>query len=78
MDDRLVQDEVRLGKAGLEVSKAPLRRGLTPRKPELAGFFEVRLRPLERRELAVDDSIALGAAVGPVGPEAVQRVQYEG
>ena len=77
-DDGLVKDEGSQGKAGLEVSKAKLSRGLTHRKPEIAGLLEVRLRQLERRELEVDESIELGAAVGHIGTEAVQRVQHEG
>ena len=77
MDDRLVQDEVRLIKARLEVSKAPLRCRLAEGKPILSCFGKVHLRPLERRHLAVDGSIALRAAVGPAGPEAVQWVQDE-
>ena len=77
MDDRLVQDEVRLGKASLDVSEAPFRCRLALGKPILSCFGKIGLRPLERRHLAVDGSITLRAAVGPVGPEAVQWVQDE-
>ena len=63
MDDRLVQDEVGLGEAGLDVSEAPLLCGLAQGKPsslrEYSSLVEQDLGPEMIRERVHTSGISI-------------------
>ena len=78
VDNRVLDDHVRLGEARLNVAHGPLRRGFTHRQPVRASLLKDRFGPLEASRFAPPGHIPAHMRIRPSLAQALKRVQHEG
>src|SRR5690606_4460583 len=76
-DERLVEHERRLGEARVDIAVGPLLHGPAGRKLILADGGEVLRGPLEARDLAAVDDVAVRAGIRAARIQALERIDRE-
>src|SRR3954463_62804 len=75
--ERLVEDQIRLLKTGVQIAVRPLNAWLPRRHLAFGSAGEVLRRPLDEMQLASDKGVAFAPGIRSVRPQALERIDHK-